>query len=36
MIDKTHVLYNRCLCVGDKFLIEFSNIFIPLIIDNTL
>jgi len=29
-------LDSKHLCIGDKPLVEFSNIFIPLIVDRTL
>ena len=35
-MSKTHVLYKSCLWEGDKPLVEFSNIFIPLVVKRAL
>jgi len=35
-IEKMYILYNSCLCSGEKYFIEFPSIFILLIVDSTL
>ena len=36
VIGRMYILYNSCLCLGEKHFIKFSSIFILLIVDSTL
>ena len=35
-MTRTHILYKRCLCIGESLLVKLPNIFILLMVDKAL